>query len=477
MKILFVASEAKPFITTGGLGDVIGSLPKTLSRTGNDVRVILPKYKGIPEDFKDKMKELKYFYVNVGWRNQYCDIEEIKMNNVTYYFVDNEYYFKRDNLYGYYDDGERFAFFDRAVLDAIKELDWKPDVIHCNDWHCGMIPALYKLEYINDNFYLNIKIVYSIHNLLFQGIFPPEVLPDLFGYDFEQYHNGILKFNDGISFMKAGIYYADKVTTVSNTYAKEITTPFYGEKLDWILRERSNDLKGIVNGIDYEEYNPETDKLIVKNYNIKSIKNKKENKIALQKELNLVVNPDIPIIAVVSRLTHQKGIDLIINIADRLLQKDVQLIILGTGDKYYEEHLEHLKKRYFHKVSTNILFDSALSHKIYAGADIMLMPSTFEPCGLGQLIALRYGTIPVVRETGGLKDTVHPYNEYDNTGNGFSFRNYYPNELLGILDYALSIYNQKEKWGHLIKSAMESDNSWENSALEYIKLYDELIEK
>ena len=472
MKILFSATEAYPFIRTGGLGDVIGALSKELSKLGEDVRVIIPKYKGIKEDLKNKINYIKHIFVDVGWRHQYCGIEELKVNNVQFYFIDNEYYFNRDNLYGYYDDAERFAFYDRAVLEILKAINWYPDIIHCNDWQCGMIPVLYKLEYRNKDEYPDIKFIYSIHNLLFQGNFGKEVLGELFGYDLQQFNNGGLSFNDGISYMKGGINYSEKVLTVSYTYAEEIKTPEYGECMDELLRNKGGDLKGILNGIDYEEYNPLTDELIEKRYDINSIESKMENKLALQRELGLEENKNIPIISIVSRLTSQKGIDLIKEIIDCVLTKEVQFVVLGTGEWDYEEFFKGLEKRYPNKVATRIIFDNKLSHKIYAGSDMFLMPSKFEPCGLGQLIALRYGNVPIVRETGGLKDTIEAYNKFEFTGNGFSFYNYSSIELKNCIFEALEIYKRKDEWNNLVKTAMSCDNSWKKSALEYKRIYE-----
>lgn len=396
-------------------------------------------------------------------------------NGVTYYALDNEAYFKRDEVYGFYDDAERFAFFDRAVLEMLRQIDWQPDLIHCNDWQTGMLPVLLKFEYKrNDMFYWKMKCVYSIHNIAFQGVFDPQILSELFGFDMELYNNTCLKFDDGVSYMKGGLYYSDVITTVSNTYAYEIQTPEYGQRLDGVLRERSYALRGITNGIDYDEFNPKTDKFIKKNYSINSIEDKAINKTELQKELGLTVDKNIPMLAMVTRLTSQKGMDLLVNISDKLLQENVQLVILGTGDKHYEEHFKWLDSRYGNKRSANIKFDNGLANKIYAACDMFLMPSLFEPCGLGQLIALRYGSIPIVRETGGLKDTIIAYNEYTGEGNGFSFRNYNSDELYNIIEYALWIYKDKGKWENLIENAMNSDNSWNRSAQIYLDLYREL---
>ena len=475
MKVLFVTSEANPFIKTGGLGDVMGALPQALLEKGVEAKVILPKYKNIKEDYLNKLKFIKNFNVKVGWRDQYCGVFESEYKGVTYYFIDNEYYFNRDTLYGHGDDAERFAFFDRAVLEAIKEINWKPDIIHCNDWHSGMIPVLDKVQYKKDEFYKNIKTVFSIHNLLFTGTFKTEILPDLFGYDYTLAANGDLELYGGVSFMKGALNFSDRISTVSKSYANEIQTAEFGEKLDGLLRCKQNILSGIVNGIDYDEFNPASDKLIAENFDSKSIKDKSKNKIALQKELGLPENKDIPMIGLVSRLTNQKGCNLIIEIIDKLLYHDVQLVIVGTGDYQYEEQFKNLQNKYRGKLSSNIKFDNKLAHKVYAASDMFLMPSLFEPCGLGQLIALRYGAIPVVRETGGLKDTIIPYNKFDKTGNGFGFRNYNSYELLIALESALEIYKNKEEWNNLVKNAMNCDNSWSKSAGEYLNLYNELI--
>ena len=477
MKVLFAASEAHPFIKTGGLGDVMGALPKSLVKLGVDVRVVIPKYKNIKDGLKQKLQFVKWFTVSVGWRNQYCGVFQYQYKGVVYYFIDNEYYFNRDGLYGYFDDGERFAFFNRAVLEFIKQVDWQPDLINCNDWQTGMVPVLLNLEYKKDEFYSKIKTVFSIHNLLFKGSFSPKVLPELFGYDYMPLANGSVELDGAVSFLKGGLNYCDQITTVSKTYAEEIKTPQYGEGLDGFLRSRSYYLMGIVNGIDYEEFNPQDDKFIFKNFNIDSIDNKVENKLDLQRALGLPQKKDTPMIGLVSRLTHQKGCDLIVNMIDRLLQRDIQLVILGTGDYWYEETFKNLQYRYPDKVSANIKFDNNLAHKIYAAIDMFLMPSLFEPCGLGQLIALRYGSIPIVRETGGLKDTISPYNQYNGVGNGFGFKNFNSNELMQIIEYALTIYNDKNAWNNMIRQAMNSDNSWKKSAMQYKWLYEGVVNR
>ena len=476
MKVLFVASESHPFIKTGGLGDVIGALPVALKDLDVDARVVMPNYRDIREDLKENFEYIGHFFVNVGWRNQYCGVLQYVYEGVTFYFLDNEYYFKRDGLYGYYDDGEKFAFFSRAVMEFLKFIEWTPEILHCNDWQTAMIPVLHKLEYIKEYKFKDIKSIFSIHNLFFKGMYSPQVLPELFGYDLEPFFNGSLEHNGAISFLKGAINYSDIIATVSRTYVEEIKTPQYGEQLEGLLKYREKYLVGILNGIDYKEYNPEDDDYIEFNYRYDELENKYLNKESLQKELELDVDKNIPMIALVSRLTHQKGCDLIIKILDEIINENVQVVILGTGDYMYEESFRSFEKNHKNKFSANIKFSNELAHKIYAASDMFLMPSLFEPCGLGQLIALRYGSIPIVRETGGLKDTIVAYNEFDETGNGFSFKNYSYKELLDTVKYALSVFDNKGKWNNIIKNAMISDNSWEKSANEYIKIYSSLLD-
>lgn len=476
MKILFATSEAYPFAKVGGLSDVSYSLPKALRNLNVDVRIMMPKYSEIPSPLKDKMVHLKNFTVPVGWRNQYCGIEYIEYNGIPFYLIDNEYYFKRHGYYGYYDDGERFAFFSRAVLESIKYLeDFVPDIIHCNDWHTGIIPVLLKAHYGDNQVFENIKTVFTIHNLKYQGTFGREVIGDLLSLSDYYYNEKRLKYYDGISFMKGGIIYSDKVTTVSKSYSDEIRSPFYGEGLHGLLQGIGKKLVGIVNGIDYDIYNPLTDKEIYYNYDVKTIDKKIENKIELQKELNLNVDSDMPLIGIVSRLTGQKGIDLVIAVIEDILKLDIQLVILGTGEKYFEDVLRYYSFTYPSKISSNIKFNETLARKIYAASDMFLMPSLFEPCGTSQLIAQRYGSLPIVRETGGLKDTVKPYNRYTGAGNGFSFTNYNAHDMLNVIKYAVDIYKDKDVWKKLIKNAMEKDNSWDFSAKEYNKIYKDII--
>ncbi|MBE7056062.1 MAG: glycogen synthase GlgA [Ruminococcaceae bacterium] len=475
MKVLFVSAEVHPFLKTGGLADVAYALPKSLCQQGLDVRVIMPKYSDIPQDFAGKMSLVASFNVYVGWRSQYCGLYSLVYEGVTYYFIDNEYYFKRGGCYGYYDDGERFAYFCRAVLESIFRMDdFRPDVIHCNDWHTGMIPVMFRDSYYRSPELTNTKTVFTIHNLKYQGLFSPAILEDLCGLTMHYYTEDKLKYNDAISFMKGGIVFADRVTTVSDTYAKEIQTPEFGEGLDGLLREKSYKLSGITNGIDYDICNPQTDPDIAVNYTSRSIKRKVENKTDLQATVNLPVNPDVPVIGLISRLVRQKGIDLITCVIEELLKEDVQLVLLGSGDRDYQDFFEYYASSYPGKVACYIGFDGALASKIYAGSDIFLMPSHFEPCGISQMISMRYGTIPVVRETGGLKDTVTPFNEYTDEGNGFSFANYNAHEMLDIIRYALKQYKNKDVWQNIIKNAMKTNSDWKSKALEYIKLYEEM---
>ncbi|WP_027129076.1 glycogen synthase GlgA [Fusobacterium perfoetens] len=476
MKVLFAASEAAPFLKTGGLADVAYALPKALKKINVDVRVILPKYGKIAEEFKEKMEKVTEFKVPVGWRNQYCGLESLEYDGVTFYFLDNEYYFKRPEPYGHYDDGEIFTFFSRAILETLKYLDdFKPDVIHCNDWHTGVLPLFLKTHYSYDVRYQGIKTVYTIHNLKYQGVFSKTVLGELLGLDDSFFTENAIKFYDGISFMKAGIMYSDIVNTVSKSYAEEIRTPYFGENLDGLLNGISYKLYGIVNGIDYDEHNPLTDKNIYKQYDKENLKYKVVNKLELQKDLGLPVREDVPMIGLVSRLVSQKGLDLIKRVMDEILSLDVQFVVIGTGDKSYEDMFRYYTYKYKNKMFGFIGFDNRLAKRVYAGADLFLMPSQFEPCGIGQLIALRYGTLPIVRETGGLKDTVTPYNKYDGTGNGFSFTNYNAHDMLHVIEGAVELYKDKKVWRKLQENAMSSDISWKESAEEYKKLYEKLI--
>ena len=478
MKVLYVTAECWPFAKTGGLGDVAYALPKALKKEGVDVRVIMPKYSTIPTYLKDQFKKIGEFSVDVAWRNQYCGIEEMEKDGVKFYFVDNEYYFKRDgaeSIYGHGDDAERFVFFTNAVLKAIDKLGFYPDVINLNDWHTGMLPLILKDKYSHLPKYKNIKTMYTIHNLQYQGIFGKEILGDVLDIDHKYFNNGDIEYYGQINFMKAGINFADKVSTVSPTYAEEIKTEFYGNTLEGLINANSHKLIGILNGLDYDINNPETDQNIFENYTVDSIDKKVENKLALQKLLKLEINPDIPMVGIVSRLVSQKGLDLIDFMMPEIVNEKLQLVVLGTGDNQYQAMFHYYDSNYCKKVSANITFDSSLAQQIYAASDIFLMPSLFEPCGIGQMIAMRYGTLPIVRETGGLKDTVIPYNQYTKEGNGFSFENYNAHEMFFTLQRAIKLYEEdKETWKVLVENAMNTDNSWAKSAKEYIKTYKSL---
>lgn len=476
--ILFVAGEGLPFIKTGGLADVIGSLPKALAKRGHDVRVVLPLYKKVIEDHYDELTRLGTIQVRSGWIDQPATFYSATVDGVVYYFVEHQGYFEREGLYGYEDDGERFAFFQRAVLDMIYFIDWWPNIINSNDWQTGMIPLLAHACYGDDYRYQNIKHVYTIHNLAFQGNFGVDMLPTCLGLDYYYFDNGSIKFDTGISFMKAGIVYADKVTTVSPTYSREILTQTYGEKMDSVLRYRQNDLWGIVNGIDVEEWNPSTDKLLTKNYTLKTVvSGKKANKLALQEELGLKVTNDVCLIGLVSRLTNQKGIYLITDKLQEILGMDVQFVVLGTGEKAAEDAFKWMESSYKGKAVYYCGYNEPLAHRIYAGSDLFLMPSLYEPCGIGQLIAMHYGTLPLVRETGGLKDTVQPYNQYTGEGNGFSFWAANSHDMVYTLRYAVEqFYENKPGWKGLVKNAMNTDVSWEKSAGIYEELYYQLCD-
>ncbi len=476
IKVLFAASEVAPFAKTGGLADVAGSLPKYLNKLGADVRVVMPKYKSIPYNFVDQMEYLGYIYVDISWRHQYCGIFKLVYEGVTFYFIDNEYYFKRDGLYGFIDEAEQFTFFSKALIEFLPSVDFNPNVIHLNDWQTAIASTLLKAHYLNNDFYRNIKTVLTIHNLKYQGVFPKSTMPDLLGLGWEYFTPYGLEFYDQVNFLKAGIVSSDIINTVSLTYAQEIKTDFFGEQLQDAIRMRSNDLYGIVNGIDYENNDPSTDKRIYANFDLPHIENKSINKEKLQETLGLPIRNDVPLIGIITRLVAQKGLDLIEFVLGDILSEDIQLVVLGTGEAVYEEMFKQASLRYPDKVSANIKYDVTLAQRIYAGSDMFLMPSLFEPCGLGQLFSLRYGSIPIVRETGGLNDTIEPYNQYTRTGNGFSFNNYNAHDMLYTIKRAIHFYHDKFAWDALTKNAMSQNFSWDKSAGEYINLYKRLLE-
>lgn len=471
--ILFAASEGLPFVKTGGLADVIGSLPKALAKRGHDVRVVLPLYSKIIEKHYDELTRLGTIQVHSGWIDQPATYYTATVDGVVYYFIEHQGYFEREGLYGYEDDGERFAFFQRALLDMIYFIDWWPNIIHSNDWQTGMVPLLCHACYADDYRYQNIKHVFTIHNMAFQGNFGVDMLPSCLGLDYSYFDDGSIKFDSGISFMKAGIVYADKITTVSPTYSNEILTEAYGERMDAVLRYRRGDLWGIVNGIDTTVWNPKTDKRLAKNYDVKSwASGKKANKKALQKELGLNVDDKKPLIGIVSRLTNQKGIYMVTDRIQEIMGMDVQFCVLGTGEANAENAFKWMESEYKGDAVYYCGYNEDLAHRIYAACDIFLMPSLYEPCGIGQLIAMHYGALPLVRETGGLKDTVHPYNQYTGEGNGFSFWAANPDDMVYTLHWAVDqYYNNRPGWKGLVNSAMTTDVSWEQSAGVYEQLY------
>lgn len=476
--VLFATSESVPFIKTGGLADVAGSLPKCFPKDKYDVRVIMPKYLCMKQEYLDQLSYKSHFYMDFNWKNQYVGILEMVHDGITFYFIDNEEYFHGSTPYGNIRaDVEKFAFFSKALLSALPLIGFRPDIVHCHDWQTGLVPVYLKERFQGDEFFRGIKSVMTIHNLKFQGVWDVKTIKSITGLSDYFFTPDKLEAYKDSNYLKGGIVYADAITTVSNTYAEEIKTPFYGEGLDGLLRARSNSLRGIVNGIDYHEYNPSTDAYIVQQYDATNFRKEKvKNKRAMQEEFNLDQDDKKFMIGIVSRLTDQKGFDLIAYIMDELCQEDVQIVVLGTGEEKYENMFRHFDWKYGNKVAANIYYSEALSHKIYAAADAFLMPSLFEPCGLSQLMSLRYGTVPIVRETGGLKDTVIPYNEYEGTGTGFSFSNYNAHEMLGTIRYAKHIFNTKKReWNKLIDRAMEADFSWNVSAKKYAEMYDWLI--
>ncbi len=473
MKVLFAASEALPFAMSGGLADVAGALPKALRKRVIGCRVVMPLYETVSEELRSQMRFVTSITVPVAWRRQYCGIFEAKVGSVTYYLLDNQYYFKRPNLYGYYDDAERYAFFSRAVLEILPYVDFKPDIIHCNDWQTGMVPVYLDMFYKFDPFYADIKTVFTIHNIQYQGKYGHDLLQDVLGLPKE--NSDVVDYDGCVNIMKGAIMCCDKITTVSPTYSKEILDPYYSHGLDYVLKDKQDRLTGIVNGIDVDVYNPETDKMIFKNFSASDMSGKAVNKAELQKALKLPERADVPLIGIVSRLVEHKGFDLVKAVFEELLQNDVQFAILGSGEWAYETFFYQMSQKYPENVGLKLAFVPDLAHKIYAGADIFLMPSKSEPCGLAQMVALRYGTIPIVRETGGLNDTIK--DSGDGVGNGFTFKNYNAHEMKDTILRAVDGYNNKEGWEILKNRAVSCDNSWNASAGRYISLYKELLAK
>lgn len=476
MQVVFASAEAAPFVKTGGLGDVAGSLPRALVAAGADVIVMVPKYGTIASEYTDRMEHVADFYVSLGWRNEYCGLERLVIDGVTYLFIDNERYFKRDYPYGFFDDGERFAFFSKAVTESLQHLPegFQCDVLHCNDWHTALAPVFLREFYQGLPLYERVKTVFSIHNIAFQGQYADTILNDILGMAHIPNAARQLRCDErSINYMQGALDYSDAITTVSPSYAWEIQTPEYGEGLDGILRRRSNVLSGILNGIDTDAWNPATDPMIHVNYSAADMSGKKACKAALQEELGLEVRDDRPLMVMVTRLTRQKGMDLVTYALDRILSGGVQVAVLGTGD--YEEPMRYFANKYPGTCAARITFDNALSHRMYAGADMFLMPSLFEPCGLSQMIAMRYGTLPVVRETGGLRDTVAPYNQFTGEGTGFTFANFNGDEMGDAVFRGARLYwDDHAAWDHLVQNAMAADFSWVRSADEYMNLYHNL---
>lgn len=480
MKILFATAECVPFIKTGGLADVAGALPKEIIKSGADVRVILPLYKQVPQKWREQMEDVMYTYIDIGVRHEYAGIKTLTFNDVTYYFVDSEYYFGRDYIYGSNgnDEAERFAFFCRVVLNVMPMIDFVPDVLHCHDWQTGLIPVMLEVQYRHLPVYSQIRTVYTIHNLQYQGVCGLDHMEYLVHLGRERYTSDKLEFYGAASCMKAGLVYANKITTVSPTYAQEIQSPYYGEKLDGLLRARSGDLVGILNGIDNADYAPASDEHIWVNYWSTNIEDKAENKIMLQRELGLEQNRDIPMIGMIGRLASQKGLDLVARVLPEIMETGAQMVMLGTGDPELMRIFGEATQRYPHQFATCFRMNNELAHQIYAGADLFLMPSAFEPCGLSQLISLRYGTLPIVRETGGLKDTVTPYNRYTGEGNGFSFTNYNAHDMLHVVREAIDMYrNDRATFNEIARRNMCGSYGWDESARKYVDLYCDLTGK
>ncbi|WP_227937922.1 glycogen synthase GlgA [Alkalihalobacillus deserti] len=469
MNIVMVASECAPFFKTGGLADVVASLPKALAKKNHKLTIFLPKHRGLPHDIASKLQFIGSFDVHVKWRKQYCGLLSYETDQVIYYFIDNEYYFNRAHLYDEVDDAERYVFFTHAFFKALEHLDSTPDLIHCHDWQTALIPL-----YIKAGAYQrNVKTVFTIHNLKYQGVFPLSVFNELLHLD--HIHLGGLEYKGAVNFMKAALIHADWVTTVSPSYANEILDPYYGEGLESFLHERGTSLSGIVNGIDEDVYNPANDLYVSIPYK-KHYSRKKENKRIMQQELDLTISKDIPMFAVISRLVEEKGLPLLVHILDELLTTEsVQVVIMGTGESKFEEHFQSISNRYPNSCRFMNVFQEGLARRLYASSDFFLMPSRFEPCGLSQLIALRYETVPIVRETGGLKDTIQPYNEFTGAGNGFSFTNYNANDFLNTIRYGIHLYHQPKHWNQILKNIYKCKLNWEHSALQYEGIYKQLL--
>ena len=477
MKILFAASEVAPFIKTGGLADVAGSLPQALAKEGHEVKVILPLYEGIGGEWRQQMTFLKYFNVTLAWRQVYCGVFQLEREGVTFWFVDNEYYFKRWQLYGHFDDCERYAYFSRAVIEVPGQLDWSPDVIHCNDWQTALVPIYLLEEQYRIPQLDGTRSVFTIHNIEYQGRYGDQVLQDVIGLDKSYFNEGMLAYYDDVNLMKGAIMASTYVTTVSPTYAQQLRTPFYAHGLDGTINQQAGKLEGIINGIDVDLYNPATMTGLAANFDTKTLEQGKAAcKAALQQAVGLNVDPNVPIIACVSRLVGHKGFALVTDVLHQIMEQNVQMVVLGTGDWQYEEAFRHAQNQYPGRFAAQLTYSAPLSNQIYAGADMFLMPSISEPCGLSQIIAMRFGTVPIVRETGGLKDTVFPYNKFEGTGRGFTFSNINAGDMLWVIREAIDLYwNNKEAWRGLQVEGMEADFSWANSAQQYLNIYRRIV--
>ena len=477
MKILFAASEVAPFIKTGGLADVAGSLPQALAKEGHEVVVMLPLYEGIGENWRSQMTFVKHFNVTLGWRQSYSGLFRLEREGVTFYFVDNEYYFKRFQLYGHFDDCERYAFFSRAVIETPGQIDWAPDVIHCNDWQTALVP-IYLLE---DQYRIpqldGTRSVFTIHNIEYQGRYGDQVLTDVIGLDRSYFNEGMLASYGDVNLMKGAIMASTFVTTVSPTYAEQLRTPFYAHGMDGVIQQQAHKCQGIINGIDVDLYNPATMGGIAANFVTETLETGKAAcKADLQKELGLEVKPDVPMIACVSRLVGHKGFALVTDVLDKIMELDVQMVVLGTGDWKFEECFRQAQAKYPGRFAAQLTYSAPLSNKIYAGADLFLMPSLSEPCGLSQIIAMRFGTVPIVRETGGLKDTVFPYNKYTDDGRGFTFTEINAQDMLRVINEAVDLYaGNKEDFKKLQIAGMTADFSWTNSAKQYLAIYRKIV--
>ncbi|MDD3169881.1 MAG: glycogen synthase GlgA [Eubacteriales bacterium] len=469
MNILFISTEAEPFAKSGGLGDVIGSLPRELNKLGTDTRVMLPLYRSIRDQYKAKLNLIRDFTVMLSWRTHSNRIFQLEHEGVTFYFLDNEQYFDRDAYYGYYDDGERFAYYSKAAIEALNIIDFKPDILHCSEWQTALVPVYLSTLFREDPYFNRLKTVFTIHNIEYQGKYDRGILQDLLGLS--EANRGILEYDGAINYMKGAIVTCDRLTTVSNSYAEEILFPFYGKGLENIINENRYKLSGILNGIDTKLYHPFRDPFLSARFSKNNPAGKQKNKASLLNSLGLNEDGEIPIIAMIGRLAEHKGIDLVIEVFDELMQENIQFILLGTGESRYEDFFRRKLRQYQDRMSVSTAFSAELASRIYAGADLFLMPSISEPCGLAQMISLRYGTIPIVRETGGLRDSIVPYNPETGKGNGISFQSVNAQDMMGAIKRAIQLYWDKEQWKTLVGNGMKSDFSWKTSSKEYLKLY------